>query len=78
MFWAEKRWDGSLLPEMKPCPFCGGEAGMLHKGNDHTKRVVTVRCKVGDCCQGIAVGALRNDFAWCEDTAVRRWNERKS
>jgi hypothetical protein len=77
MYYAEKKWSGEPLDELKPCPFCGGQAGLIHRGNDHTEtREVTVRCRTRGCCKGMTVAAVREDMSWCEERAVEHWNKR--
>ena len=62
---------GALLP----CPFCGGEPKILHKGNDHTKsRSVTIKC--GCCRVERTDSALRNSMDWLENMAIKQWNTR--
>lgn len=77
MFYATKSWNDSQLPDLKPCPFCGAKAGMLHIGNSRTaSRKVTIRCRVSGCCSGITVGAKMHDMEWCEVAAIKAWNKR--
>lgn len=59
------------MDELKPCPFCGGEAAMLRIGgikgrffNRFVKRPTCMKCAA-------------TIFVWFnEETAVRTWNRR--
>ena len=63
------KWDESLRKvehgneELKPCPFCGGEAEILQRGAMST----SIRCK--DC------GCRTGECAY-EDAAIFNWNRR--
>ncbi len=60
---------------LKPCPFCGGEAELITIGNDFTKkRSAGIEC--GRCRTKQVVGAIRKSLSWCEETIVERWNKR--
>lgn len=47
--------------ELKPCPFCGGEAELRH-GNLYVDRVVLVRCTK---CHA------RTDFVWIDHPSIK-------
>lgn len=61
--------------KLKKCPFCGGEAKLVQKGNDLTKtRSAEVFCI--KCFAEIKVTAMRYCVNWCIDTVVEKWNRR--
>lgn len=61
--------------QLKPCPFCGCEAEIRQKGNNHTsKRSVTIRCK--GCRFQRTDGAIRYGMDWLVEVASRAWNTR--
>ena len=55
-----------MMPELKPCPFCGGKAEIVFMSEKFT-----VSCASGGCMANIA---------WCpdEEKAARAWNRRAS
>lgn len=60
---------------LKHCPFCGGEATKIFIGNDATKkRSVEIKCIV--CFTKQVTGAIRNNHAWCDEVATKKWNNR--
>ena len=62
--------------ELKPCPFCGGEADLSFIGNDYTKsRKVTIKCK--GCRAKRTDAALRYSHEWVARVAIDYWNKRK-
>lgn len=64
-----------MCTELKPCPFCGGKASLLKRGNDYTrKRSAEIRCE--DCKAMVLTGAIRNSLEWCERTVIEKWNKR--
>ena len=63
--------ESSLLP----CPFCGGDAEMITRGNDYTKkRSAEVVCK--PCHMITIVAAIYKDLEWCKEQVSARWNKR--
>ena len=60
--------------ELKPCPFCGGEATISLKGNAHSKRSVVVKCS--GCRYERKDSALRYGHDWLLSVAVTAWNRR--
>ena len=60
--------------ELKPCPFCGGEATISWKGNVHSTRSVVVKCS--GCRYERKDSALRYGDDWLLDVAVTAWNRR--
>lgn len=64
-----------MSQELKPCPFCGGEAVIKRRGNEYTKsRSVMIRCP--KCRIERVDGAIVNTLDWCEEIAIKHWNER--
>jgi len=67
------------MSELKPCPFCGGEAKLHHVGNMHTKkRVSVVECQTFGCFGLARVGALKHDFEWMDEKVIDKWNTRNN
>jgi len=65
------------LERLLPCPFCGGEPEMLHKGNKFSaKRSVTIKCK--QCRVQRTDAAMRFGMAWLEGVATDHWNKRSN
>jgi Lar family restriction alleviation protein len=63
--------------ELKPCPFCGGKAEMITRGNEATKkRSAEITCT--SCRATQITGAIRGSLEWCQDTAIEKWNKRQS
>ena len=60
--------------ELKPCPFCGGEATISWKGNIHSTRSVVVKCS--GCRYERKDSALRYGDDWLLNVAVTAWNRR--
>ena len=63
------------MSELLPCPFCGGNAELISRGNELTKsRSTEVRCS--QCFFGKTVAAIRQTLAWTREKAVAAWNRR--
>lgn len=61
--------------KLKPCPFCGGKAELILRGNSFTKkRSAEIECM--DCHVKRAVGAIRGTLEWCELIITNWWNQR--
>jgi Lar family restriction alleviation protein len=61
--------------EIKPCPFCGGEAELQTIGNDYAQsRSVEIKCT--SCYTKQITGAIRQSLEWCKETAIEKWNKR--
>jgi len=61
--------------ELLPCPFCGKNAELITRGNDHTKkRSAEVECSY--CHIKQITGAIRNSIEWCKEIAIHKWNKR--
>jgi len=64
-----------MTDELKPCPFCGGEAELITRGNQYTKkRSAEIEC--GKCHTKQITGAIRGTIEWCKETAIKKWNNR--
>lgn len=78
--------------ELKPCPFCGGVAGLRVSGSNHARAIVSVDCN--RCGAHGPVAQARQSFArrpfseenraiWdaealaTESLAIELWNERR-
>lgn len=75
--------DQRTLPEMKPCPFCGGKAvlrvgGGDYPGGDEIKQAMVYCTKCGATGQGVQVWLRgQHNSAWvCVVAAVNAWNRR--
>ena len=63
------------MENLKPCPFCGGEANLHHVGNDFTKnRKVVIKCL--KCRITRTDAALTHGFDWLDNVAIAKWNQR--
>ena len=65
--------------ELKPCPFCGGEAGIARIGNSHTREYVAqVGCRMFGCTVNLRVGAPKGHATseWVDGKAIEKWNKR--
>lgn len=59
------------MPELKPCPFCGGEAHIEHDYHGNGFSYI--------CCQscGLKSGSFMRSFEIASDTeAIKYWNRR--
>ena len=54
------------MPDLKPCPFCGGEAFLYYSGSESVGFFLEVVCK--KCC--CRTDRLR------EEMAIEAWNRR--
>jgi hypothetical protein len=66
-------------PDLKPCPFCGGQAGIARIGNQHTKKYVAeIGCNSFGCTVTLKVGAPKGHASteWVDSKAVEKWNKR--
>lgn len=59
--------------ELKPCPFCGGEAQYLCRNGAHGSIVACVICR--DCGAQGASYCVRDDIC-AKDEAIKAWNRR--
>ena len=62
-------------PELKPCPFCGGEAEISATG-DYDEIVVSVRCTECTARVRLADDSRDRDFDKLKAEAVAAWNRR--
>lgn len=56
-------------PDLKPCPFCGGEAVLFNSGNYWPITYYRVICRRGGCC-------FMSRFHEDPENAVKEWNRR--
>ena len=60
---------------LRSCPFCGGTAELITRGNAFTKkRSAEVECT--KCHTKQVTGAIHNNLGWCIGVAVEKWNKR--
>lgn len=60
------------MSELKPCPFCGGEAELVYSEPGHEDRIwCIVRCKDWNC-----PGEHLNEWYATDDDAIGKWNTR--
>lgn len=60
------------MNELKPCPFCGGEAKLVYSEPGHEDRIwCIVRCKDWNC-----PGEHLNEWYATDDDAIGKWNTR--
>jgi len=56
--------------KLKPCPFCGGEAGMFYYGSNGR----IIKCK--KCFIQKRQKVLRKSVEWLENELIKDWNNR--
>jgi len=60
---------------LRSCPFCGGIAELITRGNAFTKkRSAEVECV--KCHTKQVTAAVHSSLGWCENKAVEKWNNR--
>ncbi|MDE6156285.1 MAG: Lar family restriction alleviation protein [Eubacterium sp.] len=65
------------MPELKPCPFCGGEAEYIERGNEYMGLKETeIRCKTCGTKQLHKWYKLKFDFDFVRNSTVKHWNRR--
>lgn len=65
------------MSELKPCPFCGGEAKVMYAQTDDGTKTISVVCQM--CNTGIFRARMRPDEwnAWYKpEQAIKAWNKR--
>lgn len=66
-----------MRPELKQCPFCGGEAAVMYAQTDDGTRTISVVCQ--KCSIGIFRARLKPHEwnAWEKpEQAIKAWNRR--
>ena len=65
-----------MSEQLKPCPFCGGEA-IAYMFNKKSGLTLWCECKI---CHAKTVGYLPEDdldsFEQCKESAINAWNRR--
>lgn len=65
------------MNELKPCPFCGGEAEYIERGNEHTGLKETmVHCKSCNTKQTHKWSRYKFDFEFVRLRTFEAWNRR--
>ena len=62
------------MTEIKPCPFCGGEANVVEL-NDFVCDRFTVNCKDSKCI-GFYIGYINEGLFSSKEEAIEAWNRR--
>lgn len=63
--------------QLKPCPFCGGEAEYIKVGNTHMGvKEATIKCKLCKMQYRQKFSKKRFDFEWIDDVMIGAWNRR--
>lgn len=66
--------------ELKPCPFCGGEARLYSMKRDRRKRfgvyhlIAEIRCSAWDCNANVSQAGVDETKAF--ENAAKMWNRR--
>ena len=80
--------QGAPIPELKPCPFCGGDAEIRMLGNDYilaTKKLTArsktrcgceISCSTFGCTVKIVCCTLRPPLEQTREWAINKWNQR--
>jgi Lar family restriction alleviation protein len=63
------------MTELKPCPFCGGIAQVMHYKNAFGKEYSYVECTV---CKCESANFMIAAYHCSDDLAVEAWNKRVS
>lgn len=58
------------MPELKPCPFCGGEATLIHE----KRHLWIVECSNVNCLFG--TGLIFDDNEYSVSEIIKAWNTR--
>ncbi len=67
------------MPELLPCPFCGGEGDLKKIGNEHHKKqMAQIDCSTPGCFaqQKVAILTGRMTYEWAKEKVIERWNKR--
>lgn len=67
------------MSELKPCPFCGGEAEYTKVGNSKMGiKQATIKCKNCLVQRTQKFKSKAFDFEWIDKTMMDSWNRRVS
>ena len=65
------------MEELKPCPFCGGEAEYIERGNEHIGlKETSIRCKSCNTTQVHKWIKYKFDFEFVHKKTIEAWNRR--
>lgn len=65
------------MDELKPCPFCGGEAVYIERGNEHIGlKETSVCCKSCNTKQIHKWIRYKFDFEFVRTKTIQAWNRR--
>lgn len=62
--------DNTKEVQLKPCPFCGGEAEIKQEGRNG----LLLRCS--KCYVGFKQKVIRLSLDWLRETLIGNWNSR--
>ena len=67
------------MEKLKPCPFCGGEAEYIERGNEYMGiKETEIKCKHCGTRQVHKWLRMKFDFEKVRELTVDAWNDRKA
>ena len=66
---------GEVEVDLKPCPFCGSDAEVIHIGNDYTKSQ-KIKIKCPKCRIERTDKVINHSIEWLLSKSVDSWNKR--